>query len=437
MNIWKEKTQIIVVLSVLFLLIMCILLGAFIMTKQANMEGGNGSYYQSQGEEKVVLDFYTWGDEGFYVNAIANEFNQLHQNIEVKVHLLDTGDYEVEILDMLETEAKIDIIGARGISKMVQYKEKGYLHDITENIQNSNIDITAYGNMYNNISINGQYYGLPTRSTCWVLVYNKAIFDRLNIPYPTKMTWNEYRQLAKNITEKSNGEFWGGYWIDWIYNFMGIQQSNYLYDDDLQYTKESLEFLYQLMYEDKSHMTFEEIQKREQDWLNNFEEDRIAMMPQGEWFVGMILEDEKQGKSSIDWDLAPMPVPDGQEYNTTLGQYQFAGIVNRCKNKEEAFVFLKFLCGREGAEILAKHGMLSAYTNDSIQNLYRLKVGAKNTDVFFDARRIQEQPVYAAYSDLTEKFMELSEAYFYDNTPIEEVFDAFIIEREKIIEKYE
>jgi multiple sugar transport system substrate-binding protein len=436
MNIGKEKIQIVIVLSALFLLIASILFGAFFMTKQVGKEGGSTQQVFEANEQLVTIDYYTWGDEAFYINAIVEEFNQLHHNIKVNVHLLDTDEYENEILDKLKTDEKIDVIGARGISKMVQYKEKGYLYDITEKIQNSNIDVTAYGNMYNNVSINGRYYGLPTRSTCWVLVYNKEIFDRLNLPYPTKMTWEEYRDLAQRITEESNGEFWGGYWIDWIYNFMGIQQSNYLYDDDLQYTKDSLEFLYKLMYEDKSHMTFEEIRFREQDWLNNFEEGTIAMMPQGEWFVGMIIENETQGESSIDWDLAPMPIPEGQEDNTTWGQYQFAGIANRCINKEEAFIFLKYLCGKEGAETLAKYGMLSAYTNESIQDLYRLKTGSKNIVVFFDAKRVQEQPVYGAYSDLTEKFLELSDRYFEKEVSVDDVFDQFIIEREKIIKNY-
>lgn len=388
--------------------------------------------------ESVTLVYYTWDEEEPYMRPMVDSFNAINPNIQVEMHVLVSDDFDNTIVDLMKAGEEIDIIGIRGVSQMARYQMNGMLTDITEDILASDIDITVYGNMYNNIMINGKYYGMPTRSTCWVLAYNKDIFEKQGEPYPEQMTWDEYGELACRLkTVNDTGEtVWGGYIPTWAFNFAGIQKSNYLYDDDQTYQRKSLELLNRFMNIDKSHMSvreMEEKEEKEENWLYVFEQGRAAMMPMGEWFVGMIMDDEEKGLSKVDWDLAPMPIYAGMNPGTTWGQYQFTGMTSTCKEKEAAFQFLKYVGGEDGAKIYAEYGMLSAYSNEEIRKVYQEAVGDKNIGVFFDAFRIQEIPVFDRYDDINQVFMNLAKAYLRGERNLDETMNEFEKERKEII----
>ncbi len=383
----------------------------------------------------VTLVYYTWDEEESYMRPIVDSFNAINPDIQVEMQVLVSDEFDNEIVDLLKAGKKIDVIGIRGISQMARYQADGMLTDITKDILESDIDITVYGNMYNNIIINSKYYGMPTRSTCWALVYNKDIFKEQGVPYPGQLTWDEYRELACRLkTVNAEGEIiWGGYIPAWAFNFTGIQRSNYLYDDDQTYQRKSLELLNQFMNIDKSHMGIREIEEKKENWLDIFEQGRTAMMPMGEWFVGMIMDDEEKGLSKVDWDLAPMPIYPEMNPGTTWGQYQFTGITSTCKEKEAAFEFLKYVGGEDGAKIYAEYGMLSAYSNEEIRKVYQEAVGNKNVGVFFDAFRIQEIPVFDRYDDINQVFMNLAKKYLCGEKGLDETMEEFEKERKEII----
>lgn len=385
----------------------------------------------------VHLTYYTWDDEVSYIEPMVESFNKLNPDIVVTVSFLDSDEYDKDIIDLVGKGQAIDLIGIRGNSQLASYYTHGMLYDITSDIKNSDIDATAYGNMYNNITIDGRYYAMPTRSTCWALLYNKDIFDAAGISYPGQLTWDEYGELAKKLKGKNaRGEtVWGGYIATWAFNFAGIQNSNYLYDDDQTYQRLSLEMLNKFINIDKSHETVQEMTASGDSWIDVFMNGHAAMMPMGEWAAGMIMSEEKDGAPKINWDYAPMPIFDGMNPDTTWGQYQYTGITSGCRNPQAAFRFLKFIGGEQGAGIYAEHGMLSAYSTEDIQNEYRNTVGDKNIDVFFDASRIQEIPLYAKYDQINLLFTSLSTEYLEGKRSLDDTMALFDTERIKIINK--
>ena len=386
-------------------------------------------------EKAAPLIYYTWDDEESYIDPMVRSFNSCNPDITVTVHYLSSDDYDKSIISMVRSGQSIDLIGIRGNSQLARYHTEKMLADITSDIRNSDIDATAYGNMYNNITINGKYYAMPTRSTCWALLYNKDIFDARGIDYPGQLTWDEYGALAKKLKgTDSNGEtVWGGYIATWAFNFAGIQNSNYLYDDDQTYQRKSLELLNQFMNIDKSHEPVQEMISSGESWIDVFMDGQAAMMPMGEWAAGMIMSREEACNSDINWDYAPMPIFKGMNPDTTWGQYQYTGITSTCKNTDAAFRFLKFVSGEQGAEIYAEHGMLSAYNTETIQDDYKNTVGDKNVEVFFNASRIQEIPLYAKYDQINTLFTSLSTEYLEGKRSLDSTMKLFDEKRLKII----
>lgn len=392
------------------------------------------SYGTEEKMEEIELDYYIWDDEVVYTKRVVDSFNAIRPDIHVNIHEIKNEIYDDSIKEVIRNGEHADVIGIRGITKIMDYQRDGLLIELTDDLLRSDLDLTAYGNMVYSYTIDDKYYGLPTRSTYWVLYYNKSLFDQAGIPYPDQMTWEEYAQLAKRFTGGGEGEdrIWGGYFTNWVYYFAGIQRQNYLNDDDITETMESLLWLNRFFNEDKSHVPLSEVIEIGDHYIDVFEKGKIAMMPQGEWVAGRLHTDEEEGNTSLDWDIAPMPIFEKQEKYTTWGQYQFAGITVGCEHPDEAFEFLTYLCGEEGAKIYAGSGMISAYSNDEIIDIYRRNMKGKNVDVFFKSQRIQEFPPVAEYNELVQALKEVSESYLLGQISYEEAVQGMEKKRQEI-----
>lgn len=387
-------------------------------------------------EKEILLDYYIWDDEEIYTSRVVDSFNDSHPGIRVLLHVIKNNLYDEQIKEVIHSEEKVDLIGIRGVTKIMDYHKQNLLLDLNDFLRKNDLDLTAYGNMAYSYTLDNKYYGLPTRSTYWVLYYNKDLFDKNDLPYPQQMTWEEYAQLTDRLTgvDQEGNKIWGGYFVDWCENFAGIQRQNYLYDDDISQTLESMQWLNRFYNVDKSHMPFQEVLQIGDDYIDVFESGCIALMPQGEWTANKLYEDELSGKTNINWNIAPMPVFDGQEEYTTWGQYQFSGITATCQYPEEAFEFLTYLCGEEGAKIYARSAMISGYMNDEIQEIYKNTLPGKNTEVFFLSQRNQECPAVAEYDVLNDIMKDASRAYLLGEISYEEACSKVEKERATLYE---
>lgn len=383
---------------------------------------------------KTVLDYYIWKDEESYITPVIDAYCALKPSIKINLHVLKSSTYDDEMKKLIQSNTKIDLLGIRGISSMVQFKDMGALLDLTSYILNNDMDVTAYGNMFNDIDIDGKYYGIPTRSTCWFLLYNKDIFDKAGLDYPGQITWDEYRKLAISLTQgEGDSKIYGGYWVPWCYNFAALQQSSYLIDDDLTYTRESLELLNNFYNIDKSHMDYSIVNDDKTNYLTDFEKGNIAMMPQGEWVINMLLQDEKLEIANINWDIAPMPVFKRQEPGITWGQYQSVSIESGSAYPKESFDFIQFLCGEEGARIYADHGIIHAYCNGEIKKEYLHTVGKKSASILFKAKKVQEEVAVSGYEDIKQALKDCAKEYLLGNKSIDETMTEFKKKRDKIL----
>lgn len=382
----------------------------------------------AQGQD--ALKFVTWSDEESYVRKVVDAYNALKGSEEIVLEIIPNSDHE-DWINQYSDDYQADVIGLRGNTHLVQLQRQGYLLGIGDYIQNSDLDITAYGTMFNEILYENEYYALPARSTCWALYYNKDLFDQAGLAYPEQMTWEEYHALSAELGELSD-EVWGGYYPPWNYLIMAIQQGYYLLDDDLSTVEDSIRFLKEI-YEDGSNMPFDDIKDCGDDCRYDFQKGNIGMMINGEWLANMFLEDAANGSEVPEWGIAPLPVPDGVETGTTIGMYQFAAITSYCKEPERAFEFLKFLCGPQGALIYAKNAIIPGYSNQEIKEAYLQAVQTKSASVFFEAKRIQEQPMWYGYDQLMTLFEEDVCSYIEGDHSLKETMELFEEQRAQIL----
>jgi multiple sugar transport system substrate-binding protein len=182
-------------------------------------------------------------------------------------------------------------------------------------------------------------------------------------------------------------------------------------------------------------MSYAELTATSADYIAEFENGNCAMLPNGEWCVNMFLEDEASGECDINWQVAPMPVPDGVEDNTTWGQFQFAAITSTSEHPDEAFDFLSYLCGPEGSEVYSQCGMIHAYASDNSREAYIETAGRDSVSVFFDANKIQEAPNTTGYDQILTAFNENAQLYLLGEEDIDTCMSDFIAQRDSIKEE--
>lgn len=386
--------------------------------------------------EKINLKFYIWSDEENYISKVVEQYNAQSDSVHVEMLSIANDSYDDKLKVMMAAGDEADIVDIRGLAQVTQYRETGSLLDLTDLVKNSELDISKYGAMWDSSYPDGQIFALPTRTTCWMLFYNPDLLEEAGVKMPEQLTWTEYAQMAKELT-KGDGpdKQWGGYWVDWHTQFIATQQGVYVNADDVSAVQESLEMLNQLYNVDKTHMSLGEMKATDTQYLADFENKRAALMPQGEWMINMLLNDTSAGKTDVNWEIAPMPIPDGVEPGTTWGQFQFAGITSTTKHPGESFDFLKYLCGPEGAAIYASTGMVHAYTDEGAEAAYKEAVGKDSVSVIFNAKKVQESPASSNFDQILNIYKENSELYLLGEKTIEETMDNFLKQREELMKQ--
>ena len=347
-------------------------------------------------EGAVDLSFYIWSDEENYISKVVEAYNASQDKVHVTLTSVPNDSYDDKLKVLLAGQSDVDIVDIRGMAQASTYAAGGALLDLTDRLGQSGLDTGKYGDMWETSTYNDKHYVLPTRTTCWALFYNADLIAEAGMEAPGQMTWSEYGAYADQLrdyfadkTAEDGSPIYGGYWVPWIYQFASVQHGVYVNDENTEYLKESLE------------------------------------LPNGEWCVNMLMQAVEEGQTAVNWEVAPMPVPDGVEAGTSWGQFQFAGITSTCQYPDEAFDFLTYLCGEEGAQIYASAGMIHAYATDGAADALKEASGKESVQVLFEAKKVQEQPNTEGYDEYVNAFNEQAQLYFLGEQDIDTTMANF------------
>ncbi len=408
--------------------------------QDSSSEQGEANAPAASGD-KVNLNFYIWSDEENYIRKVVDAYNEEQDGVQVTLNVVPESDYDDKLKVMLAGETDADLVDIRGVAQMSNYAMVGALLDITDRLEGSDIDTAAYGEMWNTSDYEGKFYALPTRTTCWELFYNADIISEAGMEAPGQMTWEEYvdysSQLAQALSGKTAADgspLKAGFWVNWIYHFYSVQHEVYANDENTEYIQASLELLNELM-SNGSHYTFSEVSSGTYDYMTEFQNGHVALLPNGEWCVNMLMEAGAKGETDVNWEVAPMPVPEGVADGTSWGQFQYAAITSTCAHPDEAFDFLSYLCGSEGSSIYSSTGMIHAYSSEEAKKSLAEASGKESTHFLFEANKIQEQPNVGNYGEFTTALSENAQLYLLGEIDIDECMKNFKAQGDEIRSK--
>lgn len=394
--------------------------------------------------EKVELIYYSWNDEDVYMPALVEEFQKTQSDITVKYQSFPSAneEYYQKMLVMLASQMPVDVFGVNATSFYYTFLSRNTLAPLDGYIKDAGIDMKKnYGTLSSQTEVgDGKYFAMPHRRTGWPLYYNKDIFDEMKEPYPTaQMTWNEYLELSKKMTKvRADGTTqWGSMFAFPMGNSGLLYASQFgerLDMPTVPHYKEALEF-YKAMYDSKSTMSFNEVLSLATGANQRavFQNGDAAMYPAGDWNISAFIKDEAAGKMSINWDITYLPIPAGAQAGATIGCATNTGIATYSKNKDAAFKFLSYMCGEEGASVLASKGILPAFNSPKIKELYTKVAPNKSLGKVFEFNVMDELPKGTMSNDLVKMNRATNELYLLGEKTIDETLTQWEADRQALI----
>lgn len=323
--------------------------------------------------EPVKLTWALWDiDLSPYYKPLIDAYTAEHPNVTVEMKDLGSADYQTVLGTQLAGgDSGLDIVSVKDIPGYSSMTNAGQLEDLTQYIKDNGIDTSQYGGTTEQIQVDGKLYALPFRSDFWIVYYNKDLFDKAGVDYPANdMTLQQYDALARKVTSGSgNGKVYGAHYHTWrsAVTLFGILDGKHtVLDGDYAFMKPYYDLVLKEQ-DDGICMDYATLKTSSTHYSGVFENNSVAMLNMGSWFISTVMADIKAGKAEVkNWGIVKYPHPEGVEAGTTLGTITSLAVASSSKNKEAALDFVKFVTSAEGAQIIAKTGTIPAIKNDAV-----------------------------------------------------------------------
>jgi multiple sugar transport system substrate-binding protein len=341
-------------------------------TASPSTAASSASASASPSKAPVTLKWALWDWEATaYYKPLIEAYKKLNPNVTIDYVDLGSTDYMTMLSTQLSGGADLDILTIKDIPGYANLVKQNHLEPLKSFMGSKSIDASAYGGTVEQIQVNNEVYALPFRSDFWVVYYNKDLFDKANVPYPTNdMTFTQYDELARKLTSGTGAKkVYGGHYHTWrsaVQLFGILDGKNTVVGGDYDFLKPTYERILKEQ-ADGIVMDYATLKTSSTHYSGVFYNNSVAMMNMGSWFIATQIAKVASGESkATNWGIVKYPHPDGVEAGTTLGTITSLAVNKKSAKKEAALDFLKFVTGKEGAGVIASTGTIPAIKNDEV-----------------------------------------------------------------------
>jgi multiple sugar transport system substrate-binding protein len=313
--------------------------------------------------DPITITYMAWGspEELNVWQKIVDDFQAASPNIKIKVDVSDWTSYWDKLKTLFAGGNQPDVFAMDG-PIYPDWANRGVLLNLQPYLDKSPDLLNGlYPNTLEAYKLKDGFYGLPRDFQTIVLFYNKDMFDKAELAYPTdQWTLNDLRDAAKKLTKDTDGDSkidqWGfstdrvdmeQLWSEVIWGYGGQ-----IISDDHTKTliggskaRDAWHFISDMSLADKS---IPDPNTAAQFGDDPFAAGVAAMTTSGHWSV----PDYAQLK--FKWDVAAYPKgPAGRV--TSVNSAGFV-ISKDTKNADAAWEFVKFAIGPVGQTRLTELG---------------------------------------------------------------------------------
>ncbi len=328
---------------------------------------------------RIVLWDY---DTVEYDRKVVECFQAEHPEILLEIISSPPAYYNNRLESMLDSGERIDILFVNQQMQLPSLIADGVALPLDSLIGRDGISLDAYPDVTAlRDPDSGALLALPYRKDKFVLFYNKELFDLAEIPYPTEpMTWEAFRQTAAELTRRlrqDRPDAWGAYFLKKEpHLFYLLQSKPFAWEtDDFTAVRPGLNLLL-AMQADGSIPPFRRAAMA-QDSQRMFEQGNYAMFVHGSWYLNFLAMDEARGVIDFDWGVVERPQWSMDEPNRNDAWITPVMIHRDTPEPEAAPTLLKYICGEEGAELLAEELILPALRSDNVDHILREQLEAR------------------------------------------------------------
>jgi multiple sugar transport system substrate-binding protein len=301
-----------------------------------NNSGSQNSGGNSGAAAKGKITFAFWGaqTEADAIKQAIDNFQKTYPDIKVESQWIQK-DYLTKLQTMI----------AGGTASDVMLISGGDLPGFANAFQELQVDGSHFSSpsLVDSMSVDGKVYAAPFIIKPKVMAINVDLFEKNNIPLPSKtepMTTEQFNDIAKKLTsgEGANKIFgseplWLG---NWIYAYGGQFYSDDLSKSELD-SPEAIAAAEYIVSTKQAGIVPNESEKQGQNMMNWYLGGRIGMFTDfGPWYLPQMAEVQK-----FKWDLVPFPGNGGSKEVNGLA------LSKDSKNAEAAKIFINHLTQNE------------------------------------------------------------------------------------------
>ncbi|GAA1571229.1 sugar ABC transporter substrate-binding protein [Dactylosporangium maewongense] len=361
---------------------------------------GNGDDPGAAGG-KTVLTVSLWNYASTpEFKALVEGFEAEHPDIDVQPVDILADDYAKKVTTMLAGGDTTDVITMKNVTDYARYGTRGQLAPLTD--EANKLDKSAYLGL-EPFNLDGKYFALPYRSDFWVLYYNKKLVKDADL---SKLTWQDYAQLAKASTTGSGADkVYGTYqhvWRSVVQAVAAAQTGGDLLGGDYAFMSAQYTMALDLQMAGAT-LPWGTASTQKVSYNTMFSTGKAAMLPMGTWYAAALLQAKADKKSDVDWGIAPLPQVGGGTV-TTFGSPTAFAVNKKAKHADAAKRFVLWASGEKGAATIAKIGVTPAYHSAAITDAYFAVAGmpgdALAKKAFQPDKVVLEMPVSDKSSDV-------------------------------------
>nr|WP_280521316.1 extracellular solute-binding protein [Paenibacillus mangrovi] len=281
---------------------------------------------------------------------------------------------------------------------MPSVKRYEMFQDITPYIETEGVDINRFEpvvlDTIRSVSDKGELYGLPFAMQLNALYYNKDIFDKFGVSYPTDgMTWDQVTELAKKVTGKVDETQYGGLEAG---NVARLSFPLGIVSVDAKTNKASVN-------NDQWKQVFQtayniyKIPGNGEDVAFGFLGKTNAMLAGMNVFPDLVKMSEE---GFTNWDVVQYPSYPGHENTYGMVDAHILTINSTCEHPDEAMKAISVITSDEVQKLSASKTMrVTALTNPDVQNAFGVEnpyIKDKNIASIFKSKPAPA-PVFSPY----------------------------------------
>jgi len=367
--------------------------------------------------DRVTVSFWGAYEEWHMWQQMVAAYEKANPGEKVKMEYWVGGNYTDKVKIRLASATPPDVILFQD-EPFPPFCRFGKFQDLTEFLKTPGLTLHLERDYWDtaveSFKWQGRQYGVPVWGGNNLIYINKALFDRLGVPYPREdWTIDDFLETARRLTADDDGDgridhygFVMPYWLymkPFIYahgaqfinngdgrRFVGSEEARWTFTGPEAVA--ACRFVQDLVW--KHHVAPRAAEAAQMDSNVMFLTGRLGMFTTGPWGMPFLT------KTDLDWDIVHVPRGPGGRF--TRITWDAVVMASDSPRKERAWRFMQFLVSGEAQRIVAE-------MQRSVPALKAAQETFVRTNPKVHVKRFIEAMAYARLQPITDQWEKMAQ----------------------------